>query len=192
MRKNTDTVSDVMNELFISSVYARLVKKQRREHRQGSGGGGGVPQDGDDPFASGYPRVRGDRLTPKEPKGEEIISKFEQRTLPKLEVKNHHSMNTIAVKLAWDRWLSLVANTTRLWSQKINMQPGKNCIIEDGKPSRYFRNYAEATKPLAADRDRKMLRWTEWGNGVNKHMRQHVQPETLARLAAEYAGGEDW
>eukprot|EP00971_Amphidinium_carterae_P316264 6286160-Amphidinium_carterae.1 len=68
----------------------------------------------------------------------------------------------------------------------------KSFKTADGKPSRFFRNMAEGTKPLAADRDRKMKRWTEWGNDVNKHQRVYVNPETLSRLAAEYAGGEDW
>eukprot|EP00971_Amphidinium_carterae_P158746 3147146-Amphidinium_carterae.1 len=68
----------------------------------------------------------------------------------------------------------------------------KSFVTQDGKPSRFFRNVAEGTKALSANRDRKMLRWTEWGNDVNKHQRVYVNPETISRLAAEYAGGEDW
>eukprot|EP00971_Amphidinium_carterae_P306627 6093413-Amphidinium_carterae.2 len=69
---------------------------------------------------------------------------------------------------------------------------GKSFVTQKGGPSRCFRNFAEATKPIASDRDRKMQRWTEWDTGVNKHMRQHVSSETLTRLSAEFAGGEDW
>eukprot|EP00971_Amphidinium_carterae_P097646 1932356-Amphidinium_carterae.1 len=68
----------------------------------------------------------------------------------------------------------------------------KSFVTEKGGPSRCFRNFAEATKSMASNRDRRMQRWTEWDNGVNKHMRQHVSAETLARLSAEFAGGEDW
>eukprot|EP00971_Amphidinium_carterae_P024164 477249-Amphidinium_carterae.1 len=39
---------------------------------------------------------------------EEVISKHASKVLTKLEVKNHHHMNAIVLKLTWDRWLTQI------------------------------------------------------------------------------------
>eukprot|EP00971_Amphidinium_carterae_P162292 3217155-Amphidinium_carterae.1 len=45
--------------------------------------------------------VKNEKKYPKD----EVLSntRFQARTLPKLEVKNHHSMNAIVLKQSWDR-----------------------------------------------------------------------------------------
>eukprot|EP00971_Amphidinium_carterae_P252367 5010372-Amphidinium_carterae.1 len=47
------------------------------------------------------------------------------------------------------------------------------------------------TKAMARERDKQLKRWTSW-HVVNKTLKMQIPPAALARMAAEFAGGEDW
>eukprot|EP00971_Amphidinium_carterae_P242997 4824855-Amphidinium_carterae.1 len=75
---------------------------------RGNDGGGPPPNPDDDGkggggWYGGKGRRSGERE--KKPTKEDLISKIASRVLLKLEVKNPHKMNAIALKRQWDSWL---------------------------------------------------------------------------------------
>eukprot|EP00971_Amphidinium_carterae_P145686 2887386-Amphidinium_carterae.1 len=87
------------------------------------GGGGGDPNPDDPDYGEGGPywgkgRKDKNREREKKPTKEDMISKIASRVLPRLEVKNAHELNAIALKRLWDSWLT----QERVWHLELTGQ----------------------------------------------------------------------
>eukprot|EP00971_Amphidinium_carterae_P348787 6490672-Amphidinium_carterae.1 len=81
--------------------------KMKPKPRGGKGGDPPNPPDDDGYGGGGWYGGKGRRHEEREkkPTKEDLIFKIASKALPKLEVKNPHKMNGIALKRQWDFWL---------------------------------------------------------------------------------------